>query len=454
MKRLTFSAVIHLFALIHALLTTACMGIGIDDSLILTMMTMLLTILLCLKRGLSIEFTAACVIIVNVVGYILGTFGASLFGLLFNNDIIVRSISTFATTELMGWTLVLCTKPFQNPDGPGWGKEIRWLLVAYFVIFIFRFVYVELFSGCFSSSDEFMEALGKITSNAPALLIFLCCNILAIRYGHRRKNIHAPVIKAAVVTAFVAVMSVGTALFTGYDLPFRIDRSFTLHDFYSMLLITLVMEITGYAVLYMIDYASYAVKARDEARNRAHLAQYQYMKLKEQVNPHFLFNSLNILDGLVQEQKTAQASTYIQKLAGVYRYLINTEGETLVRLKDEMVFVEMYADLLHVRFMDGFRIDSDIPAEAMNRCVAPCSIQLLIENAIKHNVIESGNPLVITITASGNSITVNNNIRLKKVAPQSTGVGLKYIKQVYSDLSRPIDVVNSGTEYRVTIPLL
>lgn len=454
MKRLTIPIIIHGFAFLHALLTTVCMGAGIDDSLLLTMMTMLMTIILCLRRGLGIEFTAACVIIVNVAGYILGTGGAAMFGMLFRTELIVRPISTFVTTELMGWTFALCTKRFQNEGSPGWDKSMRWLLAAYLVIFIFRFVYVELFREIFSSSDEFMDAMHRVTSNASVILLFLLCNILAVRYGHSWKHIHAPVMKSAGVIAFVAAMSLLTALFAGYGLPFSLERDLTWHDFYSMLLITAVIEITVYAVTYMLDYALLMAKARDEARSKEHLAQYQYMKLKEQVNPHFLFNSLNILDGLVQEHKTEQASTYIQKLAGIYRYMINTEGETIVRLKDEMVFVEMYADLLHVRFMDGFRIEYDIPEKLLYRWVAPCSIQLLIENAIKHNVVEAGNPLIVKISASEDSVTVSNSIRPKKVAPQSTGVGLNYIKQVYSDLSKPICMTNSGTEYNVILPLI
>jgi len=426
-----------------------------DDSLLLTMMTMLLTILLCLKRGLSVEFTAACIIIVNIAGFILGTGGAALFGRIFSSELVVRPVSTFATTEIIGWTIVLFTKRFQTDETSRWEKSLKWLLAAYLVIFLFRFVYVELFRLCYGSPDEFMNALQKILANSPALLIFLCINIVAIRYNHRWKNTHAPVAKSAGVVALMAVISTAMAMFVGYGLPLKINSGFSFKEFCSLLMITSLIEITSYTVIYMIDYSFLVVKSRDEARNKEHLARYKYIKLKEQVNPHFLFNSLNILNGLVQEQKTGLASTYIQKLAGIYRYMINSEEETLVRLNDEIIFVEMYADLLHVRFADGFSIEYDIPEQQKIRWVAPCCVQLLIENAIKHNIVESSDPLVITIKASEDSITVTNTIRPKTAAPQSTGLGLKYIKQVYSDLSGcSVEADRTETEYSVTLPLL
>jgi LytS/YehU family sensor histidine kinase len=179
------------------------------------------------------------------------------------------------------------------------------------------------------------------------------------------------------------------------------------------------------------------------------------MKLKQQVNPHFLFNSLNILDCLVCEQRTEQASVYIHKLAGIYRYMLQNEEETLVRLHEEMAFVGMYVDLLQVRFPEGFRVETDISDEVMNRHVLPCSVQLLIENAIKHNSVGADRPLVIRIVAGAGAVTVSNNLQLKVSGTTSTRVGLNYIRQQYLDLSGiPIGIRRTDTEYCVTLPLL
>ena len=226
-------------------------------------------------------------------------------------------------------------------------------------------------------------------------------------------------------------------------------------DSIPLWIVTLLVEVTLYSVVFMVDYALVARAVLRAERGKAHQAQFRYMKLKQQVNPHFLFNSLNILDCLVCEQRTEQASAYIHKLAGIYRYMLQNEEETLVRLREEMAFVGMYVDLLQVRFPEGFRVETDISDEAMNRHVLPCSVQLLIENAIKHNSVGADRPLVIRIVAGAGAVTVSNNLQLKVSGTTSTRVGLNYIRQQYLDLSGiPIGIRRTDTEYCVTLPLL
>ena len=254
---------------------------------------------------------------------------------------------------------------------------------------------------------------------------------------------------------FVLLTSACVALITGLHLPFAFDRSFSAREFLQLWIVTLLVEVTLYSVVFMVDYALVARAVLRAERGKAHQAQFRYMKLKQQVNPHFLFNSLNILDCLVCEQRTEQASAYIHKLAGIYRYMLQNEEETLVRLREEMAFVGMYVDLLQVRFPEGFRVETDIPDEAMNRHVLPCSVQLLIENAIKHNSVGADRPLVIRIVAGAGAVTVSNNLQLKVSGTTSTRVGLNYIRQQYLDLSGiPIGIRRTDTEYCVTLPLL
>lgn len=128
-----------------------------------------------------------------------------------------------------------------------------------------------------------------------------------------------------------------------------------------------------------------------------------------------------------------------------------------MRLREEMAFVGMYVDLLQVRFPEGFRVETDISDEVMNRHVLPCSVQLLIENAIKHNSVGADRPLVIRIVAEAEAeaVTVSNNLQLKVSGNPSTRVGLNYIRQQYLDLSGiPIGIRRTDTEYCVTLPLL
>jgi LytS/YehU family sensor histidine kinase len=190
-------------------------------------------------------------------------------------------------------------------------------------------------------------------------------------------------------------------------------------------------------------------------KEQANLAQYRYLKLKRQVNPHFLFNSLNILDCLVCDEKTEEASMYIHKLAGIYRYMIKSEEEEVVSLRDELVFVRLYIDLLKVRFPEGFEVEINVDEDRLARFVPPCSIQLLIENATKHNAVSAENPLVVKVETKGDCVQVSNNIVPKVTQSASTGLGQKYISQLYADLSgRNVDIMKTETEYCVILPLL
>ena len=205
----------------------------------------------------------------------------------------------------------------------------------------------------------------------------------------------------------------------------------------------------------MINYALKARIEAKEAKGMANIAEYRYFKLKHQVNPHFLFNSLNILDCLVCEEKTEQASTYIHKLAGLYRYMLKTEEEKLVTLEEELNFATQYYDLLKVRFPEGLRMEVSVPDELKSRYVIPCALQLLIENATKHNAVTASNPLTINIIAEGEKVTVCNALIPKVSKSPSTGLGLKYMKQQYLDISgKTVDIEKTEERFCVTIPLL
>ncbi len=139
----------------------------------------------------------------------------------------------------------------------------------------------------------------------------------------------------------------------------------------------------------------------------------------------------------------------------MYRYLIKTEDGTTVRLRDEMEFVRKYVDLLKVRFPEGLEVSVDIPEELMSRSVVPCCVQLLIENATKHNAVRPDKPLQIGIHADGDRIVVRNNRIPRLTKADSTGLGLQYIRQQYQDLSgQVITVLDEEDSYTVSFPLL
>lgn len=208
----------------------------------------------------------------------------------------------------------------------------------------------------------------------------------------------------------------------------------------------------------LVWIAEYAIKYHHKAQiseMNANLAQYRYAKLKQQVNPHFLFNSLNILDCLIQENNPVQASSYVHKLADIYRYMTGNDDKRTVNLEDEMDFVSKYIDLISVRWPEGLEFQINIPKDQMKRKVIPCSIQMLIENAIKHNAVLPDRKLVISIRATDKSIVVGNNRNPKFNGGSSTGIGLANLRQQYRDLGDKSIIVKSTDEaFTVILPFL
>jgi sensor histidine kinase YesM len=135
--------------------------------------------------------------------------------------------------------------------------------------------------------------------------------------------------------------------------------------------------------------------------------------------------------------------------------MLKSEEEMIVPLRDELVFVGLYVELLKERFPVGFEVEIDVPESLMSRMVLPCSIQLLIENATKHNAVNADKPLIIKVESKGESICVSNSIIPKMTKSPSTGLGQKYIRQMYLDLTgKEIEIVETEDDYSVTLPLI
>lgn len=458
MRILKANAIIHIFAATHVAATLSCRLSGIDDSLLLTLLTMAMTILVCYKRGLSVEVTAAAVVVVNIAGYLLGIGGAQLISIISASKPLMHAISTFATTEILGWGIILFTKIFHLGDKrirPDWTPRVKWLLLATAVIFLLRLGYTEIFNSRYFSAESTYRVIRMLLTNSVVLLLMLCCNIIYIRYMRKTRGHASLMSRTLIFLIFVLSISLTATVMAGYNLPFRINNTFTSNEFILLFTVTFLVQLGMYSIIYMLDYATATRKSMFREQEKARLAEFQYLKLKQQVNPHFLFNTLNILDCLVCEGKTEQASTYIHKLAGIYRYMLQNEDNRLVKLEDEMIFVNMYSDLLKVRFQEGFRIVTAIRDEDKNRNVVPCSIQMLVENAIKHNIVSPSEILAIEIISNGDSISVTNTVNPKNTAEPSTKVGLKYIRQQYKDLSgRAVLVEVTDKKYIVALPLL
>ncbi|WP_339608721.1 histidine kinase [uncultured Roseivirga sp.] len=193
----------------------------------------------------------------------------------------------------------------------------------------------------------------------------------------------------------------------------------------------------------------------DAERLKKEQMEAKYETLKNQVNPHFLFNSLNALTNLVYEDQD-QAAKFIRELSKVYRYVLDTRAQEVVSLKTEMEFVNSYLFLQKIRFDEKLHLNISIEGFEQ-KMLPPMAIQMLLENAIKHNVIAEEEPLTIHIEIeNGEKLVVRNNLQKKNIPiEESSEMGLSNIKSRYEFLSAtPVEVIDGPSEFIVKLPLL
>ena len=177
--------------------------------------------------------------------------------------------------------------------------------------------------------------------------------------------------------------------------------------------------------------------------------------LKNQVSPHFLFNSLNTLVALIHEDAD-QAARFTKNLSHVYRYILQHKEKEVVDLGTELDFTQAYIDLMKVRFAESLHINVDVAPEHRHLLIAPLTLQLLLENALKHNVASTAKPLQVDIhVENGRTLVVRNSLHRKQGTVEGTGTGLNNVRQRYAYLSeREVDVIETREHFLVALPLL
>ncbi|MBW6534366.1 MAG: histidine kinase [Mariniphaga sp.] len=199
-------------------------------------------------------------------------------------------------------------------------------------------------------------------------------------------------------------------------------------------------------------YAQWSDALKREEKLAQEKLLFQYETLKSQVNPHFLFNSLNTLSSLVHSNPSL-SEKFIRKLSNIYRYILENQEKNLVPLTDEMKFVQEYFSLQKIRDEEKIELKVEM-AETENLLIPPVSLQLLIENALKHNATTRKNPLVITIHNEGlDKLVVRNNLQPKSQLSNSSKTGLKNLNErCRLILKREIEILQTETEFVVKIP--
>lgn len=458
-KKTKINLIILIFAILHVITNILCGILGIEDTILLTVLTMAMTVIICVRENLNIEFIAICVVLVNVLGYILGISIANVLNLLLNKSMFSGAVSTFLTTSILGFSLSWFSNIYSEKDDNESisikDHRIRLLISAVLAIFVARVsLQIIIQSGVFQRGNM-LTVMSEYLSNSLVLLAMTCVTLILIHHQKNEKNQLKSTDRFIISIIFILSISTIFALIVGYGLPFHINTNFSFHGFVEIFIVATICEITIYSITYLLHYAFSARQKMEAERVKASFAKTQYINLKQLVNPHFLFNTLNALDCLIADKRNDEARKYVQKLSGMYRFMLRNESEHLIKLSEEIEYVKMYIELMKLRFSGGVQFEIDIRNEDLDRYVVIYSIQMLIENASKHNIISEDNPLNIKIISNGESIEVINDLRLRNFKPESTGIGLNYIRKNYSDMvNREIVVEQTENSYRVSLPLL
>lgn len=217
-------------------------------------------------------------------------------------------------------------------------------------------------------------------------------------------------------------------------------------------LVNLLYHLINTVIFYFKEYKI----SKDQAESLLKLnAQAELQIVKNQINPHFLFNNLNVLSTLVL-QNNDEANKFIEEFSKVYRYILSNQEKELVELKTELYFIRPYIFLLEKRFGKGLMVEIDVNEVNHHQYIIPAALQMLIENAIKHNIISKQKPLKIKISISrDNNIIVTNNLQLRQSSEPSSQIGLKNIIKRYQLVAEEKVIVKEALDFfSVTIPLI
>jgi len=256
------------------------------------------------------------------------------------------------------------------------------------------------------------------------------------------------------------LLTLGIALIVGFAATFT---SHALQPYQNPLPTVLLYNALIFSVVNIILMAilegmlSFWESRESQARAQAlerELSQIRFEVLKNQINPHFMFNSLNVLSGLIEQDK-AKAQDFINEFSMIYRYVLETIEQPMVDLEAELRFARSYLFLQQMRYGEGVQVSIDVPAAYLDRLLPPLSMQVVLENALKHNIANMSQPLQIEVVAEKDALVVRNNWQPKVSKAYSAGLGQRNLGKRYRMITQrePAFTLQAG-HYRVSLPLL
>lgn len=313
-----------------------------------------------------------------------------------------------------------------------------------------------MFAG-FSSNWQAV-LLNIIYGAMIGLSIAFGCGFISKQMLSKGDWMRSPIKKYISVIVVVAIFIIVDVLLINI-LWFKLtqDRSIIELFYNNYYLWILIAEFTIGLIIYLIVLSARFAENLNEFYTEAEetkneINKFKYNALKNQVNPHFLFNSLNALSSLLYKD-TSMADEFIAKLSGIYRYVLEVENKEVVRIEDEIKFIEDFLYLHTIRFSNMLKYNIDIIAN--KDYVVPMAIQIIVENAIKHNEIKTDKPLIISIKQDGDKLLISNNKTKKVISNANNGIGLENIIRQYQFLTdQQVKIIDSKDYFEVSLPIL
>jgi len=341
-------------------------------------------------------------------------------------------------------------------------KRIKYLGFNDFWFAIISIVILSVVTNyLFSNYKEGVSFL-EIVVNWAISLFFTLCNWFFMRnviiYLRKKYPSFKDNLKRIIIVFTCIVVSVPLIDYMGSMMigAFFNDFHYYLTERFKVLLPIVIISVMIHAIYEAIYYHTMLKEIiREEEQAKQVMVQAQLDALRNQAQPHFFFNTLNTLRDIIDQNSKEEAKDFVDKLSGVYRFILESGNVNVITLRDELKFSQAYIHIQSERFGDNLQVQWDIPEILLDRMIVPMSIQLLLENAIKHNVVSRSKPLTIKVSIHNDHVVVENKIQAKSTQLPSTKLGLKNIEKRYALISnQSIEITNDGKQFTVALPLL
>ncbi|UUV21057.1 histidine kinase [Paenimyroides aestuarii] len=322
------------------------------------------------------------------------------------------------------------------------------LLICYVIVLAINFEYVQKYNGL-----GFLKQFVVVFTNTFAIYLANTL-VLSDYYLKREKNIPNVLVGGILVNILTAMVVLlleflGNILIVGSSINEAFH--FVLQNSTFTLWFSMTISTTVYVVLLIRRKDKIEVTQQKDIAVKATAS---FETLKNQLDPHFLFNSLNVLSSLIEENPL-KAQEFTVALSKIYRYVLDQKDKNLISVEEELNFAKLYISLLKMRFENGISVNFLIDESVFDYKIVPLSLQLLLENAIKHNSISDKKPLLIEIYQEENYLVIQNSLQKKQTFEKSSGIGLSNIIYRYELVSNiNVEIMQTNDLYKVKLPLI